>query len=214
MLIGDFIQYTDLYVNNWWLLLYFVIGITKTILGIIVFVKSIGYYCDFVRLVKGVLLFETIVFPYTQGVLQYIKSGFQIIAALITAFIALILAYFVWYRLNIKYFKKRISVATNNISDEKTNNFEQTLTDDEDIKNDGFVINEAIVFKDELSEIKGTIISEEKQLLNEESDNESSKIHFCRRCGAKLLEDSVFCDKCGKYLMTVSFANFVADKYN
>ena len=62
--IGDFMQYPDVYLTNWWLLLCFLAAITQPILCIAVAVKSSGDYASFVRFVKGVLLFETINMAY------------------------------------------------------------------------------------------------------------------------------------------------------
>ena len=101
-------QYTDIYVNNWWLLLYFFAGVTQAILGVMVFVKSKGDYLDFVQFVKGVLLFETVCMVYGQGVKQYIQNGYDLGGTLVTVVILFLMVFFLWYRLNMKYFRKRI----------------------------------------------------------------------------------------------------------
>ncbi len=116
IIILDFLQYTETYLNNWWLLVYFLAAIAQPILCIMVAVKSSGDYVDFVRFVKGVLLFETIYFAYQQGVQQYIRNNFDIGLALVVFAIVFPLDYFVWYRLNVKYFEKRIIAATTNVA--------------------------------------------------------------------------------------------------
>ena len=63
---------------------------------------------DFVRFVKKVLLFETISIAYGLGVQQYVQNGFDVGTAFISALITVLIAYFAWYRLNMKYFNKRI----------------------------------------------------------------------------------------------------------
>ena len=101
----------DIYLSNWWMLLCFAAIVATPVLCAIVAIKSRGDYVDFVRFVKKVLLFETISMAYQQGVQQYIDSGFNIGMAIIVFVIILVLGYFLWYRLNVKYFEKRILIA-------------------------------------------------------------------------------------------------------
>ena len=108
-LIVDFFRYTEAYFTYWWMLLYLLLGIAEPVFAIMVHVKSKGDYKEFVEFVTGVLIFETICFAYQQGVQQYIKN-FQFGTAFVIALVILVAAYFLWYRLNIKYFKKRILV--------------------------------------------------------------------------------------------------------
>ena len=107
--LGDFFQYPDVYLSRWWLLLYLLGAIAQPILCIIVAVKSSRDYPDFVRFVKGVLLFETINMAYQQGVQQYLNSELQFGVAAIVFVVILVIGYFVWYRLNVKYFEKCLS---------------------------------------------------------------------------------------------------------
>ena len=107
----DFFNYVEVYTSFWWTMLYFAVSITQAILAIIVFTKSRGDYINFVCFVKKVLIFETISMTYSFGMQQYIKYGFNISIALISGIIMLVASYFIWYRLNIKYFNKRIISA-------------------------------------------------------------------------------------------------------
>ncbi len=91
---------------NVWLILDFFAALTSAILNMIVYEKSKGDYISFCSFVKGVLLFETVSFAYSQGVHQYMKNG--LLTALVVGAIFLLIYYFLWYRLNIKYFDKRI----------------------------------------------------------------------------------------------------------
>ena len=111
--ITEFIEYTDIYVNNWWLLLYFLNAIAQPILALIVFAKSKGDYVEFVRFVKGVLLFETVSIAYSQGVKNYIQTEFNFGSAFVVFAIILAVAFFLWYFLNVKYFEKRIATTPN-----------------------------------------------------------------------------------------------------
>ena len=106
--IADFIQYTDLYSEYWWLFLSFLISIVNVILSIITFAKSMGDYVKFVNFIKGNLIFEIISMAYQQGVQQYINSNFNFEIAALGFAVCILLYYFVWYRLNMKFFKKRI----------------------------------------------------------------------------------------------------------
>lgn len=108
----DFVEYSATYLSLWWLLLSFAASVTQCVLSVMVFIKSRGDYVEFVRFVKNVLLFETIAIPYQQGVQQYVNNNFDIGIALVVFVIILILSFFLWYRLNIKYFEKRINVIT------------------------------------------------------------------------------------------------------
>ena len=109
----DFIKYVDTYLSLWWMLLAFAASVAQCVLSIMVFIKSQGDYVEFVRFVKGVLLFETIAVPYHQGVQQYINNDFDFGVALVVFIIIFVLTFFLWYRLNVKYFEKRINAVTN-----------------------------------------------------------------------------------------------------
>lgn len=107
-IVVDFIKYPEIYAETWWLLLYFFAGITQAVLSIMVFVKSSKSYVDFVQFVKKVLLFETIYIAYGQGIEQYIRNSYDLGSTLIIAVILFLIAFFVWYKLNVRYFEKRI----------------------------------------------------------------------------------------------------------
>ena len=109
--IVDFVKYVDIYLSFWWLLLSFVASMAALVLGIMIFVKSRGDYVDFVNFVKKVLIFEVCNLAYQQGVQGYINSGFHLGAACLVSIVTLVLGYLLWYRLNIKYFKKRINTS-------------------------------------------------------------------------------------------------------
>ena len=136
--IADFMQYQEVYTSYWWMMVYFLAALVQPVLCIIVFVKSQGDYEDFVRFVKGVLLFETINMAYGQAVKQYLQNELNIGVALVVGAIILVLGYFLWYRLNMKYFKKRINVTTSNYfpdnSDHMTVLNEEPIVDTDKIR--------------------------------------------------------------------------------
>ena len=107
----DFIKYSNIYLSIWWMLLSFVASMAGLVLGIMTFVKSKGDYVDFVAFVKKVLLFEMFCIAYQQGVQSYVNTMFHFGAACWVCMITLVLAYLLWYRLNVKYFTKRINTS-------------------------------------------------------------------------------------------------------
>ncbi len=183
--ISDFVKYTDVYLSTLWLLISFLAALLQPILSIIVFSKSSGNYIDFVHFVKGVLLFETINLAYQQGVKQYIYYDFELGIAMITFFIALVVGFFVWYILNVKYFEKRISQMVP----------------------DYFVYG-----PDHITECKFCGYRDRKHFnacpkcgmyakhnvyLSSEVSCEKNKVRFCRKCGEKIVENGNYCLRCG-----------------
>ena len=108
----DFFRYIDVYITNWWLLLSFCATVAQVVLSIFVWIKSKGDYLDFVHFVKIALIFETITLPYQQIVQQYVKNDFEIVSLIISFAVCIVLAYLLWYQLNIKYFERRIITWT------------------------------------------------------------------------------------------------------
>lgn len=105
----DFAMYTTVYLSYWWTILHLVFAVVQPILSIIVFVKSSGDYPALVRFIKGVLIFEIFAFSFSSTMNQYLSgNNFDILYLLFEFFLVLIIGYFVWYRLNMKYFNKRI----------------------------------------------------------------------------------------------------------
>lgn len=58
--------------------------------------------------IKGLLFFEVFYIPYGSILGQYYE-GQSIVVSIIVLMIMMTLCYFVWYRLNIKYFRKRLA---------------------------------------------------------------------------------------------------------
>lgn len=183
--VSDFAQYTDAYLGNLWLLLYFLAAMAQPVLSVIVFVKSKEDYVDLVRFVKKVLLFEILNIAYQQGVQQYINYGFQFGAAAITFVVIFVIGYFAWYRLNVKYFEKRIGIMTSNHLEYDPN----CITE---CKACGY--REKAFF--DTCPICGRSATRYVYPVQNKPDEED-KICFCRKCGEKLLDGSRFCSKCG-----------------
>ena len=182
--ITDFIQYQEVYTSYWWMMVYFLVALAQPVLGVIVFVKSQGDYEDFVRFVQGVLLFETIGFSYQQAVNQYIQNEADIGIALVVGIIMLLLEYFIWYRLNMKYFKKRIIGATN---DYLSGDVERWT----ECKVCGYK-EQGMFYECPKCGHYATPYN-----AGQTKPAQSEQILFCYRCGEKLIENSKFCGKCG-----------------
>lgn len=166
--IADFAQYVDVYTGHWWLLLSFVATLIHPILSIIVFVKSSKDYIEFVRFVKGVLLFEIINMSYQQAVQQYVNNDFKIEIAIIASLLMLVVGYFVWYRLNVKYFAKRAVVGPVISAEHVTNLGEKSYVNvQEEIGVNG-------------NEIRFCRKCGEKLIDNSQ---------FCRKCGTQIVEE-------------------------
>lgn len=194
-LVMDFFQYIDVYFSYWWMLLYFLTGVAQPVLAIMVFAKSEGDYEDFVRFVNGVLIFETINVAFQQGVQQYIKS-FEFGTAFVIALIILVLGYLLWYRLNIKYFKKRIlreepETVTYDFS--AVSRSPQSSNPNEVPKTYGN-------YNVYGSDIR--LQTEEKKEDVDNTESTNAKVQFCRKCGHKLPEGSLYCTKCGTKIIT------------
>ena len=183
--LSDFIQYTNVYVSNWWMLLLFAGAVAQSVLCVIVAVKSSGNYASFVRFVKRVLAFETINMAYQQGVQQYIQNDLDISVAVVVFLVILTLGYFIWYRLNIKYFEKRMGVIVSDYLEDDPNRVTECLSC-------GYRNPDFFDACPKCGEYRKRYV-----YLNQEAPVEESKICFCRKCGHKLIDDSRFCSKCG-----------------
>ena len=183
--LSDFLQYPNVYLNRWWLLLYLLAAIAQPVLSIIVFAKSQGDYEDFVRFVKGVLIFETINIAYSQAVQQYVNNEFDIGVSLVVGVIILLLGYFIWYRLNMKYFKKRISVIASDYLPDDPNRMTECKSCGYRDKN----------FFNACP--KCGQYAKQYVYLTQEPTVHADRIRFCRKCGERLIANSRFCGKCG-----------------
>lgn len=187
--IVDFLRYPDVYLSYWWTLLYFLAAVAQPILSVIVLFKSSGDYGDFVRFVKGVLLFEIINMSYQQGVQHYINSNLEIGTAVVFFVVTFVISYFLWYRLNAKYFEKRIGTIAGDYLEENSNRITQCLSCGYQDKNYFDACPKCGKYK------------KQYVYLNEEATPEKDAIRFCRKCGAPLTEDSNFCEKCGTQIV-------------
>lgn len=189
----DFFEYIDVYMSNLWLVLSFAGTVTGVVLCVMVFIKSFGDYREFVRFTKGVLLFETIDIPYQQCIIPYVHHDSDFAPSFIVFVIMLILFYFLWYRLNIKYFEKRISHLTSLYPPKPQNPepYKSRFTECPECK--------YIAVFEKACPKCGFVLQTEVQ----ESDVPTiPRILYCRKCGSKLPENVHFCTECGTEIVT------------
>lgn len=175
----DFIGSVDSYILNFGTLLYFIGNITDCILCVIVAVKANKDYNSFVRFVKGVLIFEILYYPIVSGILIYYVND-NLLSATISTAILIILLYFIWYRLNINYFRKRIV----------TDDLYTDVCDYVTVNPNNYISNNEVAVQN---------ISSEKE----------SKNRFCRLCGCKIDSKTKICSGCGKKYFKGINKNFV-----
>lgn len=106
--IADFAQHYTIYFSHIGLLIAFVVSITEVVLSVMVAIKSDDDYGTFVRFVKGVLLFECFNIALQISIQQYYEFETTLLEVIIVACVLGLVSYFLWYRPNIKYFKKRL----------------------------------------------------------------------------------------------------------
>ena len=180
--IADFMQYQEIYTSHWWLMVYLFIALFQCVLEIAVFVKSFGDYEKFVRFVKGVLIFEVISITYSSVMKWYLNEG-----SLIASIIIFILMYFVWYRLNIKYFKKRINVAANTFLTDDVNSLAECSYC-------GYKDKYYFDVCPRCGQNANPYVSID---VNAEPAIVANRAQYCRKCGEKLIENSIYCSSCG-----------------
>lgn len=183
--IGDFMRFSKVYTSYWWLLLYLIASLAQPILSVIVAIKSSGDYIEFVRFVKGVLLFETVSISYSQGVQQYMNNDFNFGFAFIGFTIMFVISFSIWFCPNVKYFEKRIPLFTNDCPENDLNRVLEC---------------KACGYRDKNSFNdcpRCGRYAKRYVYLNEEPTADTDKIRFCRKCGEKLIDNSRFCRKCG-----------------
>ena len=110
---------------------------------------------------------------YDQGVQTYVRD-FDFASAFITSAIVLLFMYLIWYRLNMKYFKKRLK----NVGIDSTSVATTSLT--------------PLTCNETSASVVNTKDAKESKI-----SNIPPKINFCRNCGEKLIEGSLFCRNCG-----------------
>lgn len=113
----------DYFTYPFWAFLGHSLRIVHAAFCVVIFAKSFGDYFDLVRHIKGLLIFEMIYYPLTN-VIDQMVSGESLIVALFIGVIIAVPFYFLWYRLNFKYFDSRL-ICTNPPSKEEAERYIQ-----------------------------------------------------------------------------------------
>lgn len=113
----------DYFTYPFWAFLGHSLRIVHAAFCVVIFAKSFGDYFDLVRHIKGLLIFEMIYYPLTN-VIDQMVSGESLIVALFIGVIVAVPFYFLWYRLNFKYFDSRL-ICTNPPSKEEAEHYIQ-----------------------------------------------------------------------------------------
>ena len=162
----------QLYLGNFFMLLYVLGYIVQCVLIEITMIKAKEEdYGDFIAFVKKALIYDIIYIAYANGTNYYYNYGW--IYALIIALNVLIVYYFLWYRLNVKYFEKRMIVE----GPAKTRKTEPKA-EDEDLDEE---------YEDEYDD----------EDYDSDDDLSDEPARCCYVCGLELDEDDVFCERCG-----------------
>ena len=193
-----FLLYAFAYFDTFAVLMNFtLVGPLTAILTIIAIVSSIAYFIlnvmlavkaseyqadnlgaipdELFKFIRAFLIFETIYNTYTYSLGQYYNYGKDFMSVAIATLLAALLYYFVWYRLNIRYFKRRHAPAS--FALERT----PTISSVETIENPA-----EVAPVDEATVREGNAVA-----------TDIPQIKFCRKCGSRLIEGAHFCNQCG-----------------
>ena len=169
--VADFLQYTNIYLSNPILILSLATSIAQMLLCIWVRFKSDEDYRDFVRFVKGVLIFETCNMTFQQGIQQYYVTQTSLPESILITCIVGIIMYFIWYRLNIKYFRRRIMQIPNH-------------TTPSDLRLD--------------TEYTTTVMPPVSSQNQSVVSSTKHSVKYCSRCGSLIDATTKKCSGCGK----------------
>ena len=162
----------QLYLGSFFMLIYVLGTIVQCVLVEISSIKAREEnYGDFVAFVKKSLIYEIVFVAYANGIDYYYNYG--LIYALIIALNVLVVYYFLWYRLNVKYFEKRMVVE----GPAKTRKTE-TKAEEQDLDDE---------YDDEYDDDD----------YDSDDDLSDTSARCCYVCGLELDEDDVFCERCG-----------------
>lgn len=164
-------EYRIYYLSNGWGYLSTGMTFLNSILLVILFFMAKKRDSRTINFIGWILLLETISFSY-NGIMQQATSLDHFIVMFI---IMLVIIYFLWYRTNMKYFKKRVNWFNNNLSPKYV---------DEELEDE---------LEDEADDEPEILYSKTKQ--NNTKMTKATK--YCKLCGGKL-DNNNKCKKCGK----------------
>ena len=155
------------------------------------------------KYVKAILIYE-VAYMIVCWIISKYSEGADNSMIIITSIMCFLIEYFVWYRLNIKYFKRRL--LNNMITNITPNENEPSYR----IADDSYKTKEYgnhIYTKDIMLQKNGVSaeISADKSEITVQSQAQtlsqeplSDKIKYCSRCGSKINSETKKCVGCGK----------------
>jgi hypothetical protein len=206
MVLTNFCQAMHYYLSNIGILVAAIAQIAGAILSVAVAVKAEEDYAGFVSFVKGALIFDIINVAYQSASQQYYQNGYSIGTVAIVFLIILVLGYFVWYRPNINYFRKRILHTANTMDTTDTNgtdhcdpatSFSEPLATSEpasisQTQETSPHIAPAIPKETTQPRVESNTVAVEKAQLKAE------KVRYCKLCGSVIDRSTKVCTGCDK----------------
>ena len=168
---------------------------TELILELVLFFKSFNKSPSLLGFIKTYLIVNLFIGFYNVIVSGYYEQ-YDDLLALSTTLISFIIWYFLWYRLNVGYFRRRLVQA----EPEQYINYyvtypAETQSYEYNSPHSSNVQTRLVPVESKQQAEYAVNYSEEKQSLK------SAPPHFCTECGAKLSEGSKFCHNCGTKVM-------------
>lgn len=114
------VQYPSFYTDNILLLITVLLAVAQFILAIRIFLYSYKDYEDFVKLANCSLILDIFTIPYNSSIQLYYEKACDPGPTAIIGTVILLLTYLLWYRPNIKYFRKRLFRAPTVVTPQKT----------------------------------------------------------------------------------------------
>lgn len=188
-------------------IIYIVLDVAYIIANMILFFKERNEFGEsLLGFIKKLLVFEVFYIPYSSILGQYYE-GQSIMVCMVVMLIWIAISYFVWYRLNIKYFRKRLAPElVNSTANGKT--LVESLETSDEIESqiqeilDGTNVEQRFFYPKQepstaSSSVKRIVVRKAKSTSEPKLTSEKNIPTFCRKCGIKLNEGSMFCHKCG-----------------
>lgn len=153
------------------------------------------------KYIKALLIFEVLYMEFSWVISKYYE-GAEISLIVITSIMCFLMEYFIWYRPNIKYFKRRL-ITTKMITNETEPSYR--IADDDLYKSKEY--GNHIYAKDIMLQTDGDNTSHipiqpekpvETQYQTTTEQPTAGKVKFCSRCGGKIDNKTKKCTGCGK----------------
>ena len=210
---ADFAQYPSVYLSHIGMIISLVANLALVVLCVMVAIKAEENYHTFVRFVNGVLIYETCNSAFQQCIQQYYVNGNGIIEAVVVGALVGVGMFFIWYRPNIKYFRKRLiqqqpSVISNNspiVAHDQTHPSHICLSDENETprKYGNYnVYGSDIALKQDTEQPKVDPVLQAPQSKAQHIQTQTpvvkQAVKYCSRCGKVIDPVTKKCRGCGK----------------